>query len=97
MQGNHRLQRGRANDRAQIQFGRISSEHINVTSKFGVSEGQRGLPTLRWDNAVSNDMFSTRGAGGSFGNDNVDSLNSNYRVTICPLPKARRAGGGLVR
>lgn len=92
-----RLQRGRANNRAQMQFGRIHEDHLNTEPSFGVSEESRGLPCLRWDNAVSKDMFPDRRGKiegvATGGNDGLDSLNENYRVTISPLPKMGKSRG----
>ncbi len=93
-----RRQRGR--ERVQVKAGRIHEDFLNIKPSFGVGEGSRGIPTLRWDNTVSREMFAMRGdgdhSGENYDNDSIDSLNSNYRVTITPLPKIHAGNKGLV-
>lgn len=53
-----RMARARANrtGRINIKQGKIHEDFLNVKTNFGVGEGERGIPTLRWDNAVSREV-----------------------------------------
>ncbi|GMI39185.1 hypothetical protein TrCOL_g10445 [Triparma columacea] len=93
-----RLQRARgaAHGRINVKSGRIHEDFINVSPTFGTGTGDRGIPTLRWDNSVSRTMFAFRDSSSHETNDTSDSLNGNYRLTISPLPKLKHKGNGLV-
>ena len=67
----------------------------NQQQNFGMNPNQRGLPTLKWDNAVSREIFKfSRGTMmGAGDNDTLDSLNANYRVTISPLRNNENKNG----
>ena len=56
------------------------------------------MPVLRWDNAVSREMFRFKGDndGSRTNNDSLDSLNTNYQLTISPLPKIKAKNRGLI-
>ncbi|GMH58561.1 hypothetical protein TrST_g7200 [Triparma strigata] len=89
----------RTQARQNIKLGFIHEDHLNAIPTFGTGEGTRGIPTLRWDNAVSREMFKFRddeGPGSIKANDSLDSLNANYRLTISPLPKVKKKGSGLI-
>ncbi|GMH46485.1 hypothetical protein TrRE_jg305, partial [Triparma retinervis] len=88
--------RGATHGRINVKSGRIHEDFINVNPTFGTGQGDRGIPTLRWDNSVSRTMFSFRDSSSHETNDTSDALNSNYRLTISPLPKLKHKNKGLV-
>ena len=91
----NQVQRERARRRGQQTQSVISSDFDSVEPQFGISDTQRGIPTLKWDNAVSREMFKfSRGNLNSSKNENdaLDVINSNYRVTISPMRTNNRQG-----
>ena len=69
----------------------IHEDYLNCSPTFGISSESRGLPTLRWDNSVSKDMFKFKGMGkqgGSRNNDTNDAMNGNYKGEYLSLSVA---------